>query len=233
MSLFNKLIAVVVCVVALTTVVPINSVAADRIYEIGYSEGAPFHFLAIERLRLVYNRAGLEFRFIALPTKRSLVTANYGSIDGDAARVPSIARKYKNLRRVDVKLIDLRGVAYTDRKDIKKYDEGLLAKYRIGYVLGVQWAEKKLKAYGSLAAPDHSRLFKMLKRDRFDIVFATEVSGDAVIREKGGDAYGIVKLQPPIFSTETYHYVHKKNASIIPKLEAALRSIRDEGIWSN
>jgi len=71
----------------------------------------------------------------------------------------------------------------------------------------------------------------MLMRNRFDLVLATEASGDIIIRKMNILSSDIAKLQPPVFSAETYHYVHKKNDSIIPKLEVTIRIFRRDGIF--
>jgi hypothetical protein len=190
---------------------PIESSAAERTYVIGYNDQSSFHLLAIDRLRLVYSRAGLKVKFRALPSKRSLISANSRSIDGDAAHVPSVVNTYTNCRRIDVILLDLRGIAYTVRKDIKKYDDSILGKYSIGRVRGVRWSEIKLEPYSSVDVKDYQHLFKMLAINRLNLVFATETSGDPILRKMGKTSSNIIKLQPPVFTTEMHHYVHKKS----------------------
>ncbi|WP_419904293.1 hypothetical protein [Kiloniella sp.] len=172
----------------------------------------------------------MEFR--ALPHQRTLALANKGEIDGDVARVPSIVNKYQNLRKIDEKLIALRGVAYTSLKEVTSYNDALLDNNVIGRVRGIYWSEEKLNTYSSVGVNTYPQMFKMLANKRLGIVLATEASGDDVVKEMGESASGIVKLEPPIFSTDLHHYVHKKNISIIPKLETAIKSIRREGFWT-
>ncbi|NQW00796.1 MAG: hypothetical protein HQ483_13915 [Rhodospirillales bacterium] len=199
--------------------------AENKTYIVGYSENAPFHDLARDRLRLAYLRAGLNVQFVAASSIRSLHNANRGNFDGDTARIALVEKTYKNLRRVDVTLAELRGAAYTIRDDLKTYDATVLKTSIIGRVRGVLWAEHLTAGHRSDLTNNHAQLFDMLQRKRFDVAFATEISGDILIRQADGRYANIVKLMPPAYTARTYHYLHKQNASIIPKLEAALRSL--------
>lgn len=205
--------------------------AADKTYHLSYSPGTLFHQLVRDRVKVVYERAGLKAEFVSLPHNRSLLSANAGTVDGDVGRVPSVEEDYPDLRRVNVKLMELNGAVYTLRKDIDFYTDDLLTKYRVGYVLGVNWIEDKMKVQNATTARDYPALFEMLLQGRVDIVLVTEASADAVLRELGDRAANIRKLQPFVFSAPIYHYVNKNNEAIIPRLEKALTDLLQEGYW--
>ncbi len=213
--------------------VTFDTVASDKTYVISYSPGSHFQSLVLSRTRVVYERAGIKAEFIPLPHKRSLFSANEGTIDGEVGRVPSVLEKYPNLRRVNVKLMDLNGTVYTNRDEIETYSEDILKKYRVGYVLGVLWAEKKSKGLDATAAQTYSVLFELLLQDRVDIILATEASADVIIMDLGVRASKARKLQPFVFSLPIHHYVNKKNEAIIPRLEKALKSLIQKGYWDN
>ncbi len=202
--------------------------AAERTYVLSYSPGTLFHQLVKDRTELAYERAGLKAEFISLPHNRSLLSANDGTVDGDVGRVPSVEENYPNLLRVNVKLMDLSGAVYTNHKDINLYNDDLLKKYRVGYVLGVRWTEKKMAGLKATTAHDYPALFEMLLQDRVDIILATEDSASEVINNLGERASNIRKIQPFVFKAPIYHYVHKKNAAIIPQLEKALTELNNE-----
>ena len=217
------------CIVAIAGVRPLA--AQPRTYMIGYNEGSVFHEQAISRLRLVYQRLGLKVQFVPLPSKRSLVDANAGVLDGDVARVPSIQSSYEQLIRVDEPLLHLQGVAYTTRRDLQHFDRQKLDNYTIGHVRGVRWAEDVLRGYHPVTVYSYNSLFKMLARGRLDLVFATESSGDPIVEAMGREAESIVKLKPVIFSGATHHYVHRNNRELVPRLEQAIRDLRREQQW--
>ena len=204
---------------------PRDALAGDKTYILSYSPVSLFHELVRDRVKEAYQRAGLNVQFIPLPNKRSLLSANNGDVDGDVGRIASIESSFPNLRRVDAKLIDLHGAAYTTRADIHHYDKGLLDHYRIGYVLGVRWAEDLIKGREATKARDYKGLFDLLKENRVDIVLATTASADAVIKQNTTSDLPIRKLEPVIFSEPIYHYLNKKNSAIIPRLEQAIREI--------
>lgn len=206
--------------------------AAEKSYIISYSPGTHFHTLVRDRIKVVYERAGIKAEFIPLPHNRSLLSANDGSVDGDVGRVPSVEEKFPNLRRVNAKLMDVNGAVYTIRTDIKSYNDDLLTRYRVGYVLGVCWTHKKMKGLKATKAHDYPALFEMLLRERIDIVLATEASADAVMHDFGDRSLKIRKLQPFVFTAPIYHYINKKNETLKPRLEKALTALIQEGYWS-
>lgn len=210
--------------------VPQPLLAAERVYLLSYSPGTLFHQLVKNRTAAVYQQAGLKAEFIPLPHNRSLMSANDGVIDGDVGRVPSIEDKFKKLKRVDEKLMDLNGAVYTLNPDIQRFDENLLDQYRVGYVLGVRWSQKKMSGKKATTAPNYNALFEMLLQGRVDLVLATEASADAAMHDLKGRADQVRELQPYVFNAPIYHYVNEKNNNIIPQLEQALRKINKKQV---
>lgn len=205
--------------------------ATDKTYVLSYSPGTLFHQLVRDRVDVVYKRAGLTADFKPLPHNRSVFSANEGIVDGDVGRVPSIEENNPNLLRVNVKLMDLNGAAYTLHAEIGNYDESLLRKYRVGYVLGVKWPQAVLDGREAITAPNYAALFEMLLDGRIDLALATEASADSVFNELQSRAKNIRRLLPSVFSAPIYHYVHKKNAEIVPRLEQAIKEINEEGVF--
>ena len=202
----------------------------EKTYFISYGLGSPSHKIAKNKIKAAYERAGLKAEFIPLPHARSAFSANEGLVDGDVGRVPRIENKYTDLRRVNVKLMDLNGVAFTLDPKIETYDERLLKKYRIGYLRGTLWAESMLAGRDAIAAGDTLSLFEMLIKGRFDIVLISELSGQSALHDLGIRGDKVKQLQPVVFTSPLYHYVNKKNVDIIPRLEKALKEINEEGI---
>jgi polar amino acid transport system substrate-binding protein len=222
-NIWNNLLLVLVVLV-----LPFSVSAEDKTYVISYSPGTLFHELVRDRMKVVYEEAGIKAEFIAMPHKRALTSGNAGIVDGDVGRVPSVLEKYPNLRRVNVKVMDLNGVVYTTREEIHSYRPEILKEYRVGFVRGVLWPEKKMHGLESTSVDTYEILFEMLLQGRIDIAMATEVSSDKVVAELADNADKIRKLAPFIFTAPIHHYVHKKNESIIPLLEQALMELNNE-----
>lgn len=94
----------------------------------------------------VFNRVGMDLEFQILPNKHSLVNANSGIGDGEAARIWSINKAYPNLIPIapNIHTIDIVLISKEGRK-IKKLTD--LHEYTIGLVRGVKIANTLAKKY--------------------------------------------------------------------------------------
>ncbi len=227
-NLFKKLLLMILLPLAFGSG---RAQAAEKTYVISYSPSTPIHLLVRDRVKQAYKKAGLKVKFIPLPHNRSLLNANEGIVDGDVGRIPLIEKKLTNLRRINVKVMNFNGSAFTIDPKITLYNKNQLSNFRVGAVLGVYWSELEMAGLKSIRAPNVKSLFEMLLQGRVDLVLATETSAESVINELGSRAVKIRKLNPVVFSSPFYHYVNKKNADIIPRLEQALNEINKEGVF--
>ncbi|MBL7004147.1 MAG: transporter substrate-binding domain-containing protein [Gammaproteobacteria bacterium] len=208
-----------------------NVLANDKIYTLSYSPGSLYHALVRDRMEVVYQRAGLKAKFISIPHKRSVASANEGVVDGDVGRNPVIEKKFKNLRRVNVAVSESLGSVYTIKDSIRTYDSDMLKKYNVGYVHGVRWVKKKMEGIKATTVKTYPQLVKMLLEGRIDIAIGTDISMDAAIKKVANEEDKIRKLTPKANRSPTYHFVHKKNSHIIPALEKALKELKAENYW--
>ena len=207
---------------------------AHKIYQISYSAGTAIHALARERVKTVYERAGLKAEFIPLPHKRSLLSANQGIMDAEVGRISGLEKRYPNLLRVNVKLLDLFGAAYVlDESPITIYRRELLDTVRTGAIFGVQWSLKELDGRDAEMTVDYDKLIGMLIDKRMDMALGTTFSVEAALKRKGYRDTRIRILEPLIFCEPLYHYVHKKHAHLIPLLEKTLRELWEEDHWGD
>jgi len=206
----------------------------QRVYRIGYSPGAGIHEVARQRVKDVYERAGLAVEFVPLPHKRSLAQANEGTLDGEVGRIAGIEKDYPNLMRVNVRVLTLTGVAYVmESWGISRYDDLLLDKVRLGTILGVVWSKKKIGNRHCVFVNDYKTLFNMLLARRIDMALASSISAEAVFKSGLVDSGKIRKLDPPIHIAPLYHYVNVKNAGLVPLLEKTLRQLHAEQYWQD
>ncbi|WP_461209967.1 substrate-binding periplasmic protein [Desulfocurvus sp. DL9XJH121] len=213
---------------------PSAAAEAQRVYTVSYDPGARIHVLVRDRLMAVYGRVGLNVSFLPMPHKRSLHCANAGQVDGEAGRVSNICKAYPDLRRVDVPVARMVGVAYVLRgSGIGGYADHLLDSARVGCVQGVLWTEKLLAGRPATLVKDYEGLFDLLLRGRVDMVLGSRYSSRSVLSRLEQGAGDVRELRPVINDTYLYHYVHKKNAALIPLLERTLRQLWREGRWDD
>lgn len=217
----------ILCTILLSA---ISSFAADRVYNVGYIEGSGGHAIAIKRLAKVYASANLKVEFVPLPAKRSITMAANGQLDGEAARVPSIEKSFPSLIRVNEPINEIIGFAYiTDQSLLDGFDGSLnsIKDRAILRVLGVKWAENKLKGFkNTQTVYSYDLAVKMLARGKVDVLLGTQQSVEASIKRlevADGKAAKISVLPKVVHQTFTYHYLNYGNASIQAKLEEAIR----------
>ncbi len=201
-----------------------------RVYRISYSPGAAIHVAAMERVRVLYERAGLSVEFVPMPHKRSIRSAADGVVDGETGRIAGLEERFPGLRRVDVPLIRLTGAAYVlADSPIRQYHRSLLDSLRPGTVRGVQWALRELDGHRFEAVSDYPTLLGMLAEKRVDLILGSTLSVETALR--GKHAILVRKLEPLVYDRPLYHYVNTRNSSLIPLLERTLRRLREEFHW--
>ncbi|BDQ34594.1 ABC transporter substrate-binding protein [Pseudodesulfovibrio portus] len=184
-------------------------------------------------MQSAYERAGLAVEFVPMPHKRSLQSADEGSVDGEVGRIEGIEKNYPDLVRVPVKVIDLLACAYVlDRSPIRRYSPNLLNELKVCAVFGVQWAKDLLNCRTAEMVSDYDKLMAMLVEKRVDMVLGSALSVEAVLSKKGDWNKHVRRLNPPASCQPLYHYVHKNNARLVPLLEKALRELWAEGRWN-
>jgi polar amino acid transport system substrate-binding protein len=70
-------------------------------------------------------------------------------------------------------------------------------------------------------------LFDLLENDIVDLVVISRINALTLRGEGAGD--GIRTVEPPIESFPLYHYLHRKNQHLAPRLTAALKAMEKEG----
>ena len=177
-----------------------------------------------------FRRIGVGLELIEIPAERALINANAGIDDGNITRIAGLEKFYPNLVRVPEKMMDMIFVAFTKHVDIQTDGWQALKPYSIGIVKGWKILENNIpdEATVTLAA-DAEQLFRLLEKDRVDLVLYSLWRGLA--RIKGEKLSGVRVLTPPLVTKEMFMYLHKKHKPLVPKIAAALRAIKAEGIY--
>lgn len=177
-----------------------------------------------------FRRAGLKLKLIQLPAERALKNANNGIEDGEVSRVAGIEKHYKNLVPVREKLVDHHFVAFTRNVDLKSVDWKSLKDYSVGYIRGYKIVERNIP-HGTVTstANNAKQLFRMLDKGRVDIIIYRRWEGVVLAQEMGIQNVHI--LEPSLVEAGIYIYLHKKHADKVPLISAALKQIKEEGLF--
>jgi polar amino acid transport system substrate-binding protein len=183
--------------------------------------------LCLRVLTEAYQRIGITIRAADLPAERSLVESNKGSYDGEVTRVRGIENSYPNLIPVPVPLTRAEGLVFT--KNIAIIVDGWesLKPYSIIIRRGLKFAEEGTRGMKVTLVNTYPECFKLVSMGRYDVTVCDRLAGYYFIRQH---AYADLKvLEPALESFHLYHYLHKKNASLIPEISAALAQMQAEG----
>ena len=190
------------------------------------SDGMALLFKRI--LTEAYGRIGYDVTVEGVPAERALVMSNQGVVDGEAARVPVIEPVCPNLIRVPTPLYVNRVVVFSriGEIDLSHSWDGLYP-YRVGVVRGYKFVDKMTASMNRVLAPDYHNLFVMLENGRLDVAVTEYFDVLPTLKEMQPRN---VRIQvPPLAYNPMYHYLHKRNADLVPKIDAVLRDMRREG----
>ncbi|EPJ51079.1 MAG: hypothetical protein OFPI_18380 [Osedax symbiont Rs2] len=187
----------------------------------------PLSLTVSEIMKSAYKKIGLAVEIHYLPGKRALIYSNSGHSDGELFRIEGIENNYHNLIRIPVALIELETIAFARRNDIVIQGWPSLKPYKIGYLRGFKKAEKNTQGMKVHLADQMSSLFKLLVNGSVDLIVESRIGGGYSLAPYAH--FGIRPIEPPIDKFKIYHYLHKSNKSLIPRLTETLQEMKTSG----
>jgi len=176
-----------------------------------------------------YKRLGIEVSFKDFSAKRSLHVANEGvEVDGENHRIAGLNKKYPNLVLVPVSIYTIEGIVISKKVHFKVDGWESIRPYIIGLRRGIIFAENGTKGMTRSIVYSNEHLFNMLNSNRFDIILLTRINASKYLNQV--ENRDLIVLEPPIETHTMYHYLHKKNAHLIPKLSKVLFEMQEEGL---
>ena len=178
-------------------------------------------------LEEVYGRLGIPLVIRMFPPERALRMSNGGRVDGELQRIDAVRRVYKNLIQVQPAINFLEASVFTSGMDFPIEGWGSLRPYRIGVVRGIKFAEANTVGMTRSIVDGYPALFRMLERGRLDVGVMPRINGlDALNRL---DIRGVRELRPAIILIDLFHYLHKKNSHLVPRISAVLEGMKRTG----
>ena len=187
----------------------------------------PVHIISSKILEIAYQRAGLDFspRFVQL--NKSLELSNNGEVDGELARVKTINKEYKNLLIIPVSLISVQAIAFSKNKNIKIKSFNDLKNYNFTIIKGAKFIEKRTKDMKRNLVDNFQDAFDDLHNDKIEVIVVPKLAGLKALFFN--NYYDIKAISEPLESLKLYHFVHKKNAHLIPILTPILKTMQETG----
>jgi len=186
--------------------------------------------ISLEVLRQAYGQLGISINYLALPGERALQTSNAGKADGEVFRIANVHKRYSNLIPVPTQINLLEGVAFVKDHSINVTDWQSLTPFSIGIQGGIKFVERGTQGMRVTIADTNEQLFKMLNANRVDVIVVAHANG---LRSRAKlDMQHIASLQPAIQSYPLFHYLHKKHAGMVKKIDAVLSDMQKSGVIS-
>jgi len=176
-----------------------------------------------------YKRLGIDVSFEDFPAKRSLYLANEGKYyDGELHRIKGLEKRYPNLVFVPVVIFRLEAIVISKKVRFKVDGWESVRPFIIGIRRGVIFSLNGTRDMDRTILNSNERLFSMLNGNRFDIIIASRINASKFFVEEKNK--NLMVLEPPIESYNMYHYLHKKNTHLLPKLTKILQDMETEGL---
>lgn len=177
-------------------------------------------------LKEAYVSLGIKIIVKVLPAERALQSSNRGIYDGEVHRIKGINKKYANLVIVNLPINYIYFSAFSTRK-LKLVNLRSLHNYRIGIMRGIKIIEYKTKDMNRIFSSNNKTMFLNLKKGYIDVCIVPRLSGLKEIKDN--NFKNIYLNEPPLFERELFHYLHKKNKSLVAKIYSVLREMKRKG----
>lgn len=198
-------------------------------YRIASLDVPASHALATTILPTVYARAGHTVIFSLRPAKRAQEEAASGLLDGDALRILSFEQANPTLIRVPTPIYTIEVIAFVNKQtSVNISSKGDLAQYKVGRVRGFKNAELITNDLPDVSVSNSAEhMMLLLEKQRIDVAIFERNAGIKVVEDH--NFTNVIPLPVVLASHTLYHYLHKKNADLVPKLDAVLREISSNG----
>ncbi|MBT3989761.1 MAG: transporter substrate-binding domain-containing protein [Rhodospirillaceae bacterium] len=194
-----------------------------------FSKPGPLDFhaqISENILKEAYARIGIVITTKEFSGERALRESNSGRLDGEVNRIRGIDKNYKNLRIVPVAINALKGTVFTKLPELKIRKWQDLKSLTIGLRLGAKFAEYNTQGMRVISAATNKMVFRMLDRDRVDVVISTALEG--TITKMKLELKGISMVEPPLVTLDLFHFLHKDHEDLLPRITAALKAMERE-----
>ena len=178
-------------------------------------------------LKAAYARLGIPVTFKSYPARRGLTEANQGVTDGEAVRMGGLSAELPNLIQIEPPIATVQGVAVTCDPSLHVESRADLIHLRVGVHPGIRLSDKLTDGLEHVTKGQWDQLFRMLHRNRLDVV----IGYDGIERTQAGQpgAARLRVIRPKSWYAPLYHYLNRKHADEVPRIEAELRRMRDSG----
>jgi polar amino acid transport system substrate-binding protein len=175
-----------------------------------------------------FSRIGYGIEITVLPGERALINVNRGIDDGDLYRAPGFEPDYPNLVQVPESIGTMEFMAYSKSREIHDLSWESLQPFVVAYATGWKIYDRMVKAREVTKVRSIGELFPLLEMGRADLVLLDRWQGSYLARQQGVE---VKLLEPPLAKVKMYMYLNKQYQSLVPRLTAALKAMKEDGTY--
>lgn len=179
-------------------------------------------------LLYAYNQLGYNVQFEKILIARARQMVDEGRFDALMVAEQEIEQVYRNIMRVPVMLAKGKLVLYCAKKVLCQQSVLNDPKALVGVISGHSISANFMSQMNAstYAVKSTEKLGEMLTKDRLDYILV-------IYEQQLGNISNFDETNfksTDVYSTVAYHYIHKKNAALLPALNKALaRAIEEYG----
>lgn len=188
--------------------------------------------LAVDLLSAAYEDLGINITTRKVPSRRALLLADIGEVDGDLFRIASVGDQYPNLVRVPHPLLEGRLHAVTGNPDLtglQSLDETDTSRLRVAVRRGVIIAEQTAEALDMvlIRADSYDQIRALLEWQRVDLALVADIEG---VSPLDAPSWGRFYVFPePVTRFQLFHYLHREHAGLAEPLAESLKRLEGSG----
>jgi hypothetical protein len=177
----------------------------------------------------IYKKLGIDIPITALPGKRAVLETVSGRKDGEIMRIWSYGIEHPETIRVPTPYYQLETMGFfKDGTNIDVKSAQDLARYSVRKVRGVKHTNTITAGLKSVYDYDDTEsMLLALSSSRNAIALTHTADGIYAINKFALE--GIKLIDEPLARFPLFHYLHKKNAHLVEKVDRVIREMKGSG----
>ncbi|RCW64981.1 hypothetical protein DET61_1132 [Marinobacter nauticus] len=194
-------------------------------------DDVPSTIAAVQILETAYQRLDINMTTLVAPSRRALLMADTGNLDGDLFRIATVAEGYPNLVRVDFPLLKGKLHAVVRNREIQQLPESRTNDpIKVAIRRGVIIAENTATELDMepIHAESYEQVRTLLEMRRVDLAFVASIEG--ITPMANADWHHLHILPEPVATFILHHYLNRRHAGLAEDLAEVLVQLEQEGV---
>ena len=198
--------------------------------KIAVIDDVPSSRMAMQLLATAYQQLGITMNTVVAPSRRALLLADSGQIDGDLFRIDTVARDYPNLIKAPYPLLKGRLYAVFSDPSMQALPTPNNPPLMVAVRRGVIIAEVTAAELGMepVQADDYDQIRNLLDQKRVAMALIADVEGISPLNRS--DWAHFTRLPEPVVEFELFHYLNRRHQSLAPALANVLETLDSSGV---